>query len=349
MKYLVTGAPGWLGNSFLEVLLGNVPGLKGLIQEKQADEIRCLIHPAFNLDDFQKKYPTLRPIVGDITQKDSLAAFFRKAQGGVLFHLAGLVHAQKFVREFYTVNFEGTRNVLEEAVKNGLKRIVVISSNSPAGNNPHKDHLFTEDTPYHPYRSYGRSKMLMEKSIMEASAKRRIETVILRPCWFYGPGQPARQDLFFTMIKNGMAPIVGDGESKRSMSYIENVCQALLLAANSEKATGQIYWITDKRPYSMNEIVGTVEHLLEKEFGFQVAHKRLRLPFITGEIATAVDACLQALGIYHQKIHVLSEMNKTIAASSAKAEKELQYRPVVDLEEGMRRSIRWCLDHGRKI
>jgi nucleoside-diphosphate-sugar epimerase len=49
------------------------------------------------------------------------------------------------------------------------------------------------------------------------------------------------------------------------------------------------------------------------------------------------------MGIYHQKIHVLSEMNKTIACTIAKAERELGYRPEVELEEGMRRSIAWCL------
>jgi nucleoside-diphosphate-sugar epimerase len=59
-----------------------------------------------------------------------------------------------------------------------------------------------------------------------------------------------------------------------------------------------------------------------------------------------MDATLQSLGFYHQKIHVLSEMNKTIACSVAKAERELGYHPTVGLEDGMRRSIQWCLDQG---
>ena len=50
---------------------------------------------------------------------------------------------------------------------------------------------------------------------------------------------------------------------------------------------------------------------------------------------------LQALGAYNQKIHVLSEMNKTIACSVEKAKSELGYRPAVSLEEGMRRSLQW--------
>lgn len=96
------------------------------------------------------------------------------------------------------------------------------------------------------------------------------------------------------------------------MSYVDNVSQALMLAAQTEKANGQTYWITDRRPYAVNEIVDTVERLLEREFKIAVAHQRLKLPSWVSEMALGVDAGLQALGIYQQKIHVLSEMNKTI-------------------------------------
>ena len=75
------------------------------------------------------------------------------------------------------------------------------------------------------------------------------------------------------------------------------------------------YWLADERPYSMNEIVDTVEDLLENEFGMEVAHDRMRLPSVASEVALAVDATIQRAGLYNQKIHVLSEMNKTIACT----------------------------------
>ena len=59
----------------------------------------------------------------------------------------------------------------------------------------------------------------------------RLETVIVRPPWFYGPYQPPRQSLFFRMIRDGKAPIVGDGNNLRSMAYIDNLSQGLILAA----------------------------------------------------------------------------------------------------------------------
>jgi nucleoside-diphosphate-sugar epimerase len=75
----------------------------------------------------------------------------------------------------------------------------------------------------------------------------------------------------------------------------------------------------------------------------------MRLPGLASGVAWCVDWLLQSVGLYHQKIHVLSEMNKTIACSIALAEREIGYRPRVDLEEGMRRSIRWMLDNGQRL
>jgi nucleoside-diphosphate-sugar epimerase len=151
------------------------------------------------------------------------------------------------------------------------------------------------------------------------------------------------------MIRDGKAPIVGSGNNLRSMAYVDNLCQGLILAAISERANGQVYWIADRRPYSMNEIIGTIERLLETEFGHACKHKRMRLPGFVCEIAWLADKTVQALGLYHQKIHVLSEMNKSIACSVARAERELGYRPTVSLEEGMRRSLKWCAQNGQNF
>ena len=91
----------------------------------------------------------------------------------------------------------------------------------------------------------------------------------------------------------------------------------------------------------------TIERLLETEFGHKCKHQRMKLPGLASDVAWLADKVLQELGIYHQKIHVLSEMNKTIACSVARAERELGYRPTIALEEGMRRSLRWGAEHGQ--
>jgi nucleoside-diphosphate-sugar epimerase len=99
----------------------------------------------------------------------------------------------------------------------------------------------------------------------------------------------------------------------------------------------------------MRTILDTIESVLEEDFDIDVAHKRMKLPSVVADIAYWVDAAVQATGLYHQKMHVLSEMNKNIACSIDKARDELGYNPRVALREGMRRSIAWCLEQGQKI
>ncbi len=342
---LVTGAPGWLGTRLVRTLLEGHPDLPSLLPPDPDRRIRCLVQPGTDAQPLAS-HPQVECLEGDLRDPAAAEALCRGAAGAVLFHAAGLVHPARFVRDLFQVNVEGTRNLLAAAERAGVARVIAVSSNSPAGNNPRPDHLFDERSPYRPYMSYGRSKMQMEALVLEAQARGRLETVIVRPTWFYGPDQPERQTTFFRMIRQGHAPILGTGENRRSLTYIDNLCQGLLLCERSPRAVGETYWIADRRPYTMHEIVDTVERLMEQEFGLPVAHRRMRLPYLAGQVAQLADAALQALGLYHQKIHVLSEMNKTIACSVAKAERELGYAPTVELEEGMRRSLAWCLERG---
>ena len=344
-QVLVTGALGWLGSRLVETLVSGLRDHPELRNPRPDLMIRCLVLPGQDPAPLKKLSDRIEVLAGDIRSVADCAKFCEGAKGAILFHSAGIVHPKR-VREFHEINVQGTSNLLDAAAGVGVKRAVIVSSNSPCGCNPFPDHLFDELSPYHPYMGYGRSKMQMELAISERQKKGAIETVILRPPWFYGPNQPPRQTLFFKMIREGKAPIVGSGENLRSMSYVDNSCQGLMLAALTESANGQTYWISDQRPYSMNEIVDTVERLLETEFGQKCAHKRMRLPGFASEVALMMDWSLQRAGIYHQKIHVLSEMNKTIACSVQKAEKELGYRPAIALEEGMRRSLAWCRAQG---
>jgi len=343
---LVTGAAGWLGSRLVEGLTQGLPDHEALKQPQAGLQLRCLLLPGQDPADLKQLPGSVEIVTGDIRNPADCARLCANAHGSVLFHTAGIIHPRR-VREFYEINRDGTANLLEAAIQAGVKRAVVVSSNSPCGCNPHPDHVFDELSPYRPYMNYGRSKMEMELVVRQRADK--LETVTIRAPWFYGTNQPPRQTLFFRMIRDGKAPIVGGGKNLRSMTYVDNLCQGLLLAAIAERANGRIFWIADHRPYSMNEIIDTVEHLLETEFGRKCAHKRMRLPGLASEMALAMDYLLQAVGLYHQKLHVLTEMNKTIACSVAKAERELGYQPAVELEEGMRRSLRWCLERGIPI
>ena len=339
---LVTGAMGWLGASLVEGLIKGLPDCDAFADPQPDLRVRCLVMPGQDARPLQALSPRIETVEGDLRSIDDCRRFCAGADGAILFHTAGVIHPGR-VSEFYDVNVRGTTNQLDAALEARVRRAVVISSNSPCGCNPHPDHLFDEESPYNPYMNYGRSKMLMEQAVKKRITENGLDASILRPPWFYGPHQPARQTLFFRMIRDGKAPIVGGGQNLRSMAYTDNIVQGMLLAATRDEAAGETFWIADERPYSMNEIVDTVEHLLESEFGQKCVHKRMRLPGAAAEVAGIVDGSLQRVGMYHQKIHVLSEMNKTIACSVDKARRVLGYRPRISLEEGMRRSLKWMI------
>jgi nucleoside-diphosphate-sugar epimerase len=344
---IVTGAPGWLGSRLIHALVNGLPDLATLATPTER-RIRVLVHddsPSPALSEVTQAGVEI--VSGDIRNPAAVAKLLDGTRDATLFHAAGVIHPGHTTSAFESVNVGGTKNLLD-AADGHVKRFVYVSSNSPLGVNRSPDDVFDEDAPYRPYMGYGRSKMAAEQLVTAAHAADKLETVTIRPPWFYGPNQPARQSLFFQMVRTGKFPLLGNGTQKRSMAYVDNICQGLLLAERTAPANGQTYWIADKRPYAMTEILETIQRVMSQDFGVEAATKQTGLPGFLGTIAQIVDATLQKVGLYHQKIHVLSEMNKTIACSTAKAERELGYAPAVELEEGMRRSLGWMKTVGQE-
>lgn len=343
---LVTGAPGWLGTRLVEALVKGIAGVPGFAPPNTRHSLRCLVHPDLDAVELTALSPAVEVVRGDLRDPAAASALCAGAAGALLLHVAGMVHPARRTRELIEVNVHGTRHILRAAIDAGVRRCVAVSSNSPFGFNATPEDRFDETTAYRPYMAYGHSKQQMERLLQQAHAGGAIETVIVRPPWFYGPRQPARQTRFFTLIKNGRFPILGDGRQQRSMAHVDNICQGLLLAGTVSCAAGQVYWIADERPYSINEIVETVRLVLEDELGIACTPPRLRLPALVGHAARYADGLLQSAGLYHQALHVLGEMPNTIACSTDKARRELGYAPTVTLRQGMREAVRWCVENG---
>jgi nucleoside-diphosphate-sugar epimerase len=338
---LVTGVPGWAGGALMRFLLGEAdPDWPAEHERPRYDAVRCLIAPGAATDGLGD----VDVIQGDLRDPAAVGALTEGTDGADLFHFAGLIHPRR-VRELADVNDLGTRTLLAHAGAAGVRRVVALSSNSAVGVSRDPAALFDENTPCRPYLAYGRSKLAMERAVQDAP----MESAILRPCWFYGPGQPDRQTQFFAMVRAGKAPLVGGGNARRSISYVDAIARAALLAAVVPQAAGETYWIADTRPYPMHEIVDTIEAVLAQDFGLEVNGGRMRLPGFASTIGFAADATLQRLGLYEQRLHVLGEMNKTIACSVAKARRELGWSPGPGLREGMRRSVQWCLENGHRL
>src|SRR4051794_8594368 len=194
-ELLVTGAPGWLGDRLVRELLS------------QGHSLRCLVHPSMDPSALPEDVEVVR---GDVRDPLSVAPAARGVEAVV--HCVGIIHPKR-ARDFYEINARGTRNVVAAAVAAGASRFVHVSSNAANGFQRDRSVLMTEDDVPNAESDYGRSKLQAEQTVTEARDSGRLETVIMRPCLYYGPGQPARMDRVFGMIRKGKLPVFGDGQA----------------------------------------------------------------------------------------------------------------------------------------
>jgi len=330
---VVTGAAGWLGLRLTERLA-----------QQPSRRLRCFVHDHSQADSVRAVAPRAHLVVGDIRDPESVSRLFDGLDGCTVLHTAAVIHPKRRVRELFDVNVGGTSLVLDHARRASASRVVHVSSNSPFGFNRSPNEMFDESAAYAPAGGYGESKMEAEQRVLQL-VDRGLDAVIVRAPWFYGPGQPERQTAFFTAVRKGQFPLVGDGSNRRSMVYVDNLVDGLLRAERREGVAGQCFWIADEKRYEMREILASVKGALQRA-GLDVSAKQRRVPGAVGEIASVADRILQGVGLYNSAVHVLSEMNKTIACSIELARKTLGYEPQIAIDDGMDRSIAWCLERG---
>lgn len=336
MTLVVTGAAGWFGRAFLD-----------LLAHHSRDDVRVVVHSPVQVPVVTQALPGAQVFVADVTDAAAVREVFHGAAGVQVVHAAGVIHPRR-VADFHAVNAEGTRNVVRAALDAGLTRFVHISSNSPIGVNPSPGEVFRDNEPFDPYLGYGRSKMDAELGVRAALQEAGVPGVILRPPWFYGRYQPDRQARFIRSVRTGRFPLIGRGENRRSMVDVDQLAEAALLAVTSDLPGVRNYWVADARPYRMTEVLDAVREAARAE-GLRVTDGALRLPAAVGPLAQRADAWLQSRGLYQQELHVAGELDKTIACSVAGAVRDLGFRPATDLVDGMRRSIRWGLANGQDL
>jgi nucleoside-diphosphate-sugar epimerase len=333
---VITGATGWLGRALVHRLSA----------DPSRPRLRLLARTTAEGHQLES-LGNVEVVVGDIAKPDAAARLLHGVGPDVdVIHTAGIIHPRS-TRDFFEINANGTRHVADAALDHGVRRLVHISSNSPFGTNPQPNDTFRAQEPYHPYYGYGRSKMQGELAMFDAM-DHGLDATIVRPPWFYGPFQPPRQTTFFRLVRAGKFPVVGDGCQRRSMVYVDNLVDGLILAELTPAAKGRAYWVADQKAYTVNEIVATVGRALTDE-GFSVKPPSARLPAIVGRVAELGDRIVQGLGRYQQQLHVLGEMNHTIACDISVTRAELGYEPRVELYDGMRNSIRWCVEQGLEL
>jgi nucleoside-diphosphate-sugar epimerase len=323
-KALVTGANGFVGSHLVEGLLS-----KGY-------HVICLVRKTSNLrwlSGLNVEY-----VYADISEKESLKNVLKNV--GFVFHVAGLTKA-KTEEEYFKANYQGTKNLIEACIEDNpqIKRFVYISSQAAVG--PGKDDQPLDETaPCNPVTDYGKSKLEGEKIVLEFSLK--LPVTIIRPPAVYGPRD---SDIlsFFKVANKGFKTLFGKGESYLSLCYIEDLVDGIILAAESPKATGQIYFIADDQIYSWREAFRIVAKALNKKT------ITLKIPKVfLYTIAFVSENIARLLGkptvINVQKVREITQ--KYWLCDVSKAKRELGFSPKYPLEEGAKKTVKWYKEKG---
>jgi len=302
---LVTGGAGFIGSNLAKRLIEL--GYNVRIIDNLATGKRENIASIAGEVDF---------IEGDITDLETLI----KSMEGIdfVFHEAALPSVPRSIADPITsndANIRGTLNVLIAARDKGAKRVVYASSSSVYGDAPELPKV--EIMPSNPLSPYALTKYAGEKYCQLFYSLYGLETVCLRYFNVFGPHQdPSSQyaaviPKFITaMLKGEPITIFGDGEQTRDFTYIDNVVDANILAAFSERGIGEVFNIACSNRISikglavfLRETIGTASEIREVE------PRR-------GEVRDSL-------------------------AGITKATNELGYEPKIDVYEGLRNCIEW--------
>ena len=315
---LITGIPGWLGNRMIDVFMNGDTFGKYAINRK----IRLLVQP-----QFKGLFPAELPfeiVYGDITDKNSLREALKDVKA--VYHLAGVIYPKK-ISSYYKVNYEGTKNLVDVCIEEGVKRLLFMSTDSTCGYSA-KGKIFDEHTPPTPYKNYGRSKYMAEKYLIDKTAEGLIEGTSLRGFWFFGPFMPARNLGFFKMFYWKRQVIFGNGKNLRSISHVDNIIQAFIKAEKKSETIGKWYWIGNKKPVlTVNGIYETLAA------GLNVPYKPLHVPNIMCELFSIFDSFISIFGKLNATIHAAGKFHKNIAGEITAAERDFNYDPQVGFEE----------------
>jgi UDP-glucose 4-epimerase len=207
----------------------------------------------------------------DIRDLEALTEAFRNVS--VVLHHAGMSSVPRSHEELtYTheINVTGTLNVLTAALRAGVRRVINASSSSVYGNNDAESQM--EQAVPSPLSPYGLSKWMGELYAAQFARSTPLETISLRYFNVFGPRQnfesryAAVIPLFIRRLADGERPVIfGDGTQTRDFTFIDDIVEANLRAAQISLPSGMVLNIATGRRISLNKLV----HLLNEIFGAQ--------------------------------------------------------------------------------
>jgi UDP-glucose 4-epimerase len=312
-RVLVTGGAGFIGSNLVRALL------------ERGDDVRVLDNFATGLrENLTGLEDDVEIVEGELRSYERVHNAVRGVE--VVFHQGALPSVPRSVQDPLTtnaVNVEGTLNVLLAARDENVRRVVFASSSSVYGNTTELPQR--EDSPPNPIAPYGVAKLAAERYCSTFSRVYAIETVALRYFNVFGPRQNPLSQYAAVVVKfihlvaaGEPVPIEGDGETSRDFTYVANVVDANLLAADAEGVNGRVLNIAAGGSHTVNELADTIGELLERP-----VEKRYGPPR-PGDIRASW-------------------------ADISEAGRLLGYDPEVGFEEGLRRTADFLLAHAATV
>jgi len=305
--YLVTGIAGFIGSNLARELVRRGERVRGIDNFSTGKRE--------NLDDL-RDHIDLREI--DLVNLAEVAEACRGVD--YVLHQAAIPSVPRSITDPIAcnrANVDGTLNLLVGARDAGVRRVIYASSSSVYGNTPTLPKR--EDMPPDPISPYAVSKLAGERYMISFHRVYGLETVALRYFNVFGPFQDPTSmysgvlSVFTTRMLAGEQPTIhGDGEQSRDFTFVENVVQGNLLACHAPAAAvaGQVLNLATHNQFTLNYTYAVLQKLTGYEGAPQYGPPR------GGDI-------------------------KHSFADITRAEQCLGYRPVVDFEEGLRRTVEW--------
>lgn len=324
MRILVTGGTGFTGTALVQRLLQE--GHNVVVLDYK-EGLQC--------DALRKRGAEV--IIGSVTDPAAVERSMRGVE--FVFHLAAAFRELNVPDSFYDeVNVGGTRVVLHAARRAGVRKFLYCSTCGVHGNVEHPP--ADEDAPIRPADYYQRTKYEAEPLVKQEAGD--MEVVILRPAAIYGPGDPERFFMIFKRVAKGTFPMFGSGRTLYHPLYIDNLVDAFLLCMPQGVGSGREYLIADEKYYAIEDIVQAVARALDVPV--RIPHYPV-LPVVA--VGHIVEKLCKPLGItppiFPRRVDWYRQNR---AFDIGRAQRELGYRPLIELEEGLRRTGIWYREMG---
>ncbi len=326
-KVLVTGAAGFLGSSLVEKL------------RRSGLHVRAVLH------DTTQPASDLRNV--EIVTADIRDA--RKVQeiaGGceAIVHLAAKVHAIGdfgVEKDYEAVNVEGTRHILDAAVRSGINRVVFASSVKVFGEGTSGcvDETQTAD----PQTAYGRSKWRAEQLVSEYAGRHGLTAVSLRLPMVYGPTTKGNLYRMIEAIDHGKFPALPRLSAVRSLLHVQNFVRAVCLCLRAPGFKQAAYIVADSDPYCVTDIYNWLRAGLGK------APPRWRVPLWILKGGARCGDMLQAISDRSVPL-TTQQLIKIIGGawySSTAITQELRYQASYSFEKAVPKMIAFYRDAAR--